>query len=183
MKVYTPLKGLFHLDELPNYGVTQENVLDIKRILNIGSNDSFILLLCDSNIISFVKSILEKRINGLLDGVPKETRVITPDGNSEYQRPISGRARMYPETDLDCIEFTQEFITESLNDMPLSLEERENVYINNFKLSKQLTKKMVLSNYAPLFENILKQNPSLSPTSVCVFFIGRFNKIISCKFN
>lgn len=177
LKVYTPLKGLFHLDELPNYGVTQENVLDIKRILNIGSNDSFILLLCDSNIISFVKSILEKRINGLLDGVPKETRVITPDGNSEYQRPISGRARMYPETDLDCIEFTQEFITESLNDMPLSLEERENVYINNFKLSKQLTKKMVLSNYAPLFENILKQNPSLSPTSVCVFLLEDLTKL------
>ncbi|MDD3084574.1 MAG: Glu-tRNA(Gln) amidotransferase subunit GatE [Candidatus ainarchaeum sp.] len=170
LKATTTLKGIFHLDELPNYGITKEDIVNIKKEINLKENDSFIMVMCFADEIEDVKRIIEKRLNQLLVGVPKETRMATVEGNTEYQRPLSGSARMYPETDLGAIEFSPNYLKEVNNSLPLTIKEREKLYLEKFKLNSQLVDKMKLSNFAPVFENIVS-NSKISPTTVCVFLL------------
>lgn len=172
LKAKTTLKGLFHADELPNYGITSEDIKNINSALKLTPKDSFILVMCDKKEIDQVKEVLEERINFFSKGVPEETRLVNTEGNTEYQRPISsGGSRMYPETDLLPIIFTKEILDDARKEMPLSVEQRRKLYTENFKISKQLAEKMILDNFAVTFEKILKNNPTLNPTQVAVFLL------------
>lgn len=171
LKAKTCLKGLFHSDELPNYGITQEEVNEIKQKLNSKENDAFIVVMCKPEEIKNVKQVIEERLNQLLLGIPKETRIVTPEGNTEYQRPLSvGGSRMYPETDLLPISYTKEILENAEKEMPLSIEKRKELY-TTLGLSTQLIEKMVLDNYAVTFEKIIKNNSKLNPTQVAVFLL------------
>lgn len=172
LKTKTTLKGLFHADELPNYGITEAEVNKIKKELKVTDKDSFIMVMCDKKEIEHVKVVLEERLNLFSKEIPKETRIVNIEGNTEYQRPLSiGGARMYPETDLLPIVFTEELLKAAKDDMPLSVEERKKLYLDKFKINKQLADKMVLDNYAVTFEKIIKANPELNPTQVAVFLL------------
>jgi len=175
LKVKTSLKGLFHSDELPNYGITAEEVSLIRSELKLKDNDSFIMVLSPVDEIDFVSFLIEKRLNQLLIGVPEETRMVTPVGNTEYQRPLSGSARMYPETDITPIVFTTELLNKAKNEIPLSLNERKKLYLDKFKLNAQLADKMLLSNFAPLFENIVNTY-NFNPITLCVFLLEELTK-------
>ena len=172
LKAKTTLKGLFHADELPNYGITSEDVKKVKAELKVTDKDSFILIMCDKKEIEHVKEVLEERINLFSKDIPKETRLVNIEGNTEYQRPLSiGGARMYPETDLLPIVFTKELLEDAKKEMPLSVAERQKLYTEKFKISKQLSDKMVLDNFAVTFEKIIKNNPTLNSTQVAVFLL------------
>ena len=171
LKAKTSLKGLFHSDELPNYGITQEEVNEIKQKLNSKENDAFIVVMCKPEEIKNVKQVIEDRLNQLLLGIPKETRIVTSEGNTEYQRPLSvGGSRMYPETDLLPISYTKEILENAEKEMPLSIEKRKELY-TTLGLSTQLIEKMVLDNYAVTFEKIIRNNSKLNPTQVAVFLL------------
>lgn len=172
LKTKTTLKGLFHADELPNYGITEAEVNKIKQELKVTDKDSFIMVMCEKKELEHVKVVLEERLNLFSKEIPKETRIVNIEGNTEYQRPLSiGGARMYPETDLLPIVFTEELLKVAKDDMPLSVEERKKLYLDKFKINKQLADKMVLDNYAVTFEKIIKANPELNPTQVAVFLL------------
>jgi len=92
------LGGIFHSDELPAYGISNEEVLNVKNILGVNDNDGIIILVGkESNVNDAITAIIE-RLNQALEGVPKETRGATDDGKTIYSRPRPGAARMYPET-------------------------------------------------------------------------------------
>jgi len=176
LKMKTTLKGLFHLDELPNYGITEIDVTTIKTKLQLKEEDSFILIISAPSEINYVKEIIENRLNQLLVGVPEETRIATPQGNTEYQRPLSGSARMYPETDISPIDFLPELVDRMNKETPLSLDKRKELYLNNYKINSQLADKMLLSNFAPVFEQIVTTN-NINPTTLCVFLLEDLTKL------
>ncbi len=170
LKMRTTLKGLFHLDELPNYGITEKDVEVIKKDFSVKENDSFIIIFSSENEISSVKNVIEDRLNKLKDGVLKETRASTVEGNTEYQRPLSTSSRMYPETDLSPIVFNDELLDLAKKEIPLSLEDRKKLYIDTFNLSSQLADKMKLNNFAPIFEKIVSEY-KINPTTLSVFLL------------
>jgi glutamyl-tRNA(Gln) amidotransferase subunit E len=170
LKMRTTLKGLFHLDELPNYGITEKDVEVIKKDFSVKENDSFIIIFSSDNEISSVKNVIEDRLNKLKEGVLKETRASTVEGNTEYQRPLSTSSRMYPETDLSPIVFNDELLDLAKKEIPLSLEDRKKLYIDTFNLSSQLADKMKLNNFAPIFEKIVSEY-KINPTTLSVFLL------------
>jgi len=170
LKMRTTLKGLFHLDELPNYGITEKDVEVIKKDFSVKENDSFIIIFSSDNEISSVKNVIEDRLNKLKEGVLKETRASTVEGNTEYQRPLSTSSRMYPETDLSPIVFNDELLDLAKKEIPLSLEDRKKLYVDTFKLSSQLADKMKLNNFAPIFEKIVSEY-KINPTTLSVFLL------------
>lgn len=170
LKKRTSLKGLFHLDELPNYGIEKEDVLKIKKDFKIGDDDSFIIVFSDKEEISSVKMVLEKRLNQLFEGVLKETRVVNIDMNTEYQRMLSTSSRMYPETDLEPIVFSKELLDSAKKEIPLSLYERKKLYSERFNINKQLIDKMALNNFAPVFEKLVLDY-KINPTFLAVFLL------------
>ncbi len=170
LKVRTSLKGLFHLDELPNYGITDKEISLIKSNFSLKEEDSFIIVFSSEAEIESVRSVIEDRLNKLFLGVLKETRASTPEGNTEYQRPLSTSSRMYPETDLSPIPLTEDVISLAKQEIPLTIEKRRKLYLDTFKISSQLSEKMVLSNYAPIFEKIVNEH-KINPTTLAVFLL------------
>ena len=171
LKKHTSLKGIFHSDELPNYGITEDYKDQVYDTLGLDkTKDAYLLSVCSFEEIDLVKELLEKRLNQLLVGVPKETRMVNIEGNSEYQRPLSTSSRMYPETDLLPITFSKEFLENAKKKIPLSIKERLDLYVNKFKISNQLAEKMKLDNFAPLFENLVSFT-KINPTTLCVFLL------------
>ena len=95
------LKGLVHSDELPAYGATDRHVAAVRSALTLASSDAFVLV--GGTDRARLLRALERvagRAAAALEGVPGETRDPLPDGRTRYSRPLPGRHRMYPETDV-----------------------------------------------------------------------------------
>lgn len=155
-KIIAGVGGLFHSDELPSYGITQEEVDNVSKKLCCKKNDAFILV-ADS------KERAEKALRAVIErlnekGVPKEVRKANADGTSSYLRPMPGAARMYPETDIPVINLDVENIK-----LPELFDDKIKRFQKQYFLSKDLAKKLVRkTNYFNLFEKLtsLKIKPS-----------------------
>ncbi|MCX8173352.1 MAG: Glu-tRNA(Gln) amidotransferase subunit GatE [Thermoplasmata archaeon] len=100
------LGGIFHSDELPNYGITAEEVARIRELLALAENDAFVLAAGDGEKLERGLRAVMQRARVAIAGVPEETRDPLPDGTTRYSRPLPGGARMYPETDVPPIRVT-----------------------------------------------------------------------------
>ncbi len=113
--------GIVHSDELPGYGITGEEVAQVSRALDCGEKDAFVLV---ADREARARTALERvvaRARQAHEGVPEETRDPRPDGSTVYSRPLPGRARMYPETDIAPVRVTAErlgILGKQLPEMP-----------------------------------------------------------------
>ena len=160
------VKGLFHTDELPAYGITQEEVDTIKSKLNLGENDAFILV--SGNIIKANNALKEviKRAKQSLVGVPEETRRAMDNGNTEYLRPLPTASRMYVETDIptEIIDKQRvEKIASNLPELPVVKKERIK---ESYGLSEDLAEQLVQENNADLFEEVQKELPNMESVKI-----------------
>lgn len=95
------LGGLLHSDELPGHGVDEPLVEELRRALSLAEPDAFVLVVAPSR--ERAEAALRRvvaRASAALEGIPEETRDPLPDGSTRYSRPLPGRDRMYPETDV-----------------------------------------------------------------------------------
>ncbi len=139
-KVKAGISGLFHSDELPAYGITDEEVQRVKNSLKTGPNDGFIILTeVKQKAVNAMKAVME-RIS-MLDIVPEEVRKVNEDGTSSYLRPLSGSSRMYPETDIPPIK--PDFKIKPI----ILLTHRIKELVKRFHLSNDLAKHLVKSPY------------------------------------
>ena len=125
------LKGIMHSDELPAYGIDDEETKNIKLSLGCNDNDAFILIFGKEKITEKAMEIVVERIN--TKGVPKEVRKVTPENLTRYLRPMPGASRMYPETDIAPFKLTNLNVRK-----PKTLDEREKDLPLNEEESKQL---------------------------------------------
>ena len=101
IRFWTGVTGLFHSDELPNYGISSDEVGRIGALLNLGDRDAFIMIgIFDEDQLPLIRDKIIERMMEAFEGVPYETRGATEDGKTFYMRPRPGMARMYPETDI-----------------------------------------------------------------------------------
>jgi glutamyl-tRNA(Gln) amidotransferase subunit E len=95
------LRGLIHSDELPGYGLDSGAVERLRQELGLASDDAFVLVTAtDPKVAERALGLVRERALQALEGVPGETRDPLPDGRTRYSRPLPGRDRMYPETDV-----------------------------------------------------------------------------------
>jgi len=95
------LRGLVHSDELPAYGVSEAIVAALRDRLSSGEMDAFVLV--TDHTRERARAALNRvarRSRAAVEGIPGETRDPLPDGRTRYSRPLPGRDRMYPETDI-----------------------------------------------------------------------------------
>ncbi|MDI3486492.1 MAG: glutamyl-tRNA(Gln) amidotransferase subunit [Methanolobus sp.] len=146
--------GIFHTDELPAYGVSEEEVQAMRAELGAEENDA-VVMVADREVRArgAMESVII-RAKEALEGVPEETRRALPDGNNSYLRPLPGAARMYPETDVPQVNITKEYF-ESI-EMPELLTERAKRFESEFGLHRELAEKIAYSTYLPLFEEIME---------------------------
>src|SRR5213594_2675074 len=100
--------GIFHSDELPGYGITQSELNAARKSLGLGTLDVCVLVAEEEPKARAAFDEMGPRAVAAIRGVPPETREPRPDGTTEYSRPLPGKARMYPETDVPPIRVTME---------------------------------------------------------------------------
>jgi len=147
------LSGLFHIDELPNYGITADEVNKIKTKLKINELDSFVIITGKENICHKALEEIFERCKKAFSGVPNETRDALDDGNSKYSRPLPGRARMYPETDILPFTIDTKLIENIKDNLPETFDEKVNGFIAKYGLKKEEAERIVYEN-PELFEKV-----------------------------
>ena len=161
------LKGIFHSDELPAYGINSEEVQAIKNKLRIDSKmDAFVILGGPSFKVEFALEAIIQRLNMALIGVPPETRAATFDGKTLFSRPRPGPARMYPETDVPSIPITSSRIASLSDKIPRSIDEILSSLTKKYRLNKKLAEQIFDSDYFSIFEEIALSVKDISPTFI-----------------
>ena len=147
------VKGIFHSDELPGYGIEEKFIALLKKKLKItGEHDAFAICAAQENKAKNALIAAAERANEALECVPEETRDPMPDGTSKYSRPLPGAARMYPETDVPPIRITKERLKKLK--MPELPEEAEKRLTKEYKINEQQAKQLVRQGDDVLFERI-----------------------------
>ncbi len=152
------VKGIFHSDELPNYGIEQKYVDDLRNFLGMtGEFDAFVICAAKEKKAKDALQVAVERANLALVEVPEETRDPLPDGTSKYSRPLPGAARMYPETDVPPIEITRQRMEDVRNNLPEMPEEIEKRLVSQYGINAQQAKQIVRQDNTDLFEMIAKE--------------------------
>jgi glutamyl-tRNA(Gln) amidotransferase subunit E len=164
--VWGGVKGLFHTDEMPAYGITEAEVSELKKRLGCGPNDASVFVVDDEErAVKALQAVL-RRCRDALRGVPDETRAANPDGTTRYMRPRPGASRMYPETDVRPIVITKERLERLARSLPEMPEEKFKRFVEEYGLSKDLALLMINSYRLDLFERIVSEVPEVSPMIV-----------------
>jgi glutamyl-tRNA(Gln) amidotransferase subunit E len=148
------LDGVFHSDELPNYGVTEQEVAAVKSKLQAGDSDAFVIVGGPKDKVGFASDAIIRRLQAALNGVPAETRAATPDGKTVFLRPRPGAARMYPETDIPTIPVTDSALKVLADKVPRSWDEVLKSLMKKYSLNEKLAKEIFDSDYLNVFEEM-----------------------------
>ncbi|MDW0226272.1 MAG: Glu-tRNA(Gln) amidotransferase subunit GatE [Nitrososphaeraceae archaeon] len=164
VKVYG-IGGIFHSDELPNYGITPEDVESISAVLRMDKNDAFVLIGGPTKLVNTVLFELFTRIKKAFSGVIPETRSARLDGVTVFSRPKPGASRMYPETDIPYISIDKRKLKQLSQDTPQPWNEIIDQICKKYNINKTLAENIFDSKYFPLFEKIVSHT-SISPSFV-----------------
>lgn len=155
--------GVFHTDELPAYGVTEEEVEKLREFVHAGRQDCIVLVASSRKNAMCAASQVKDRAMMALEGVPEETRKMLEGGSTAYMRPLPGAARMYPETDVlpvcidrdswECIE------------VPELLTEKAQRYTRELDIDQGIAGQIVYSEYLPVFDKAISRGVSPNLTA------------------
>ena len=159
------VSGIFHSDELPAYGITQDEVDKVSEFLDIGPEDAFIIVAHDEDIAISALEEVKRRANLGFEGVLEETRKSLDDGNTEYMRPLPTANRMYLETDIPLFKITDEMVEPIKNNLPELPDVKKERIIKEYNLSEDLANQLVKRLEADVFEEILS-DVDVNPTPV-----------------
>ena len=160
------VSGLFHTDELPNYGITQEEVDSIRKELLLEDDDAFILVAGPKDKAHNALNEVIERAQESIKGVPEETRRAQDNGNTEYMRPLPTASRMYVETDIPTEIIDPERVAKIASNLPeLPAVKKERIQ-KEYSLSDELAEQLVQRNNADLFEEIKAELPDMDATKI-----------------
>jgi len=149
--------GIFHSDELPNYGITEDECKRVTDKLENEKDDGFIILIGNTENMDVAVKSIQNRLLQCIIGIPAETRMPTEDGMTNFMRPRPGSARMYPETDIIPIKIHEEKRIAIKKSLPRSYEEQIDNYKHNIGLNDKLSVQIFDSRYKTLFEKLIKK--------------------------
>ncbi|MEM4755627.1 MAG: Glu-tRNA(Gln) amidotransferase subunit GatE [Candidatus Woesearchaeota archaeon] len=149
------VKGLFHSDELPGYGITAEEVAAVRSQLACNEEDAFVLIAGQEAVARKALQAVLERASTLCHA--KEVRNANIDGTSSYLRPLSSSARMYPETDIEPIVPVLTGI-----ELPERIDEKIARYQQQYGLNEELATLMAKSSFdldelTSIFSNLSPQ--------------------------
>lgn len=122
--------GIFHSDELPSYGISEEDVMAIRTSLKLSESDAFAFCVAPHWQAKLALESVIERCRKAYHRIPQEVRNVVvrkgqpDDGTTTALRPLPGGARMYPETDIPIQDIPIERWEAICSNLPLSSEQR-----------------------------------------------------------
>jgi glutamyl-tRNA(Gln) amidotransferase subunit E len=145
--------GIFHSDELPAYGITEEEVVHLRQVMQAGDQDCIVIVAgagekqaacAVQQVILRAKKALDK------NPVPEETRKMLEGGSTAYMRPLPGAARMYPETDVLPVMIDEKRWDKVV--VPELLTTKTQHYSLKYEIGPNYAAQLASSEKLPLFE-------------------------------
>ena len=124
------VKGVFHSDELPAYGIEDEHVESVRSSLKLSNSDGFVLCLAPKWQAELALESVLLRARAAWHRIPQEVRNVVikkgapDDGTTAPMRPLPGGARMYPETDIPSQKISSEKWQSILENLPMTDSQR-----------------------------------------------------------
>ena len=155
IKIHTKAKGLFHKDELPNYGITEKEKKMIEKESRIEEKDNYIIIVEEKEEAEkAIKKAIE-RIKKIQEKIPTEVRKTNQDNSTSYMREMPGENRMYPETDLEIINLKEYKKTHRIKKV-LTEEEQKKEY-NKKGLNEELIRQIINSYEKTIYDELIKK--------------------------
>lgn len=146
--------GIIHSDELPNYGISAEEVRKLREILSCNKNDAFVISVGKREIaIKCLKAVLKRGMQAI-EGVPEEVRKVVDDVFTEYMRPMPGKARMYPETDVPPVKVDKRMIDEIKKNLPELPDKKILRLIKEYGISREEALQLLRTGKDEYFESL-----------------------------
>ncbi|MEE2758672.1 MAG: Glu-tRNA(Gln) amidotransferase subunit GatE [Candidatus Thermoplasmatota archaeon] len=120
------VKGIFHSDELPAYGISQSETDACATKLG----DCFVLCVAPKWQAELALEGVHSRAKLAFHRIPQEVRNVVirkgapEDGTTTAMRPLPGGARMYPETDIPTTPISSQLLASIRSNLPPTREER-----------------------------------------------------------
>jgi glutamyl-tRNA(Gln) amidotransferase subunit E len=157
--------GIFHTDELPAYGISEDEVLSMKRTLGCGELDAVVMVADHKDkAVDALTAVVERAREALL-GVPTETRTAVADGTTRYMRPRPGASRMYPETDVPPVGISQEQLAQIRAGLPPPREVVMQQLLTKYHLNSKLASQLIESDYLDVFKHVCSEQ-GIAPSFV-----------------
>jgi len=162
--------GVFHSDELPNYGITDSDISILRDKMQAGPRDAFLIVAADRTRIETILSAASARIIQATRGVPAETRQANQNGETVFLRPRPGPSRMYPETDIAPIYVDDSELEHAACSIPKSWDEMLADFVIQYGINEQLAEQVLDSPYLEAFEDIVSRKlapANFAASAVC----------------
>ncbi|PKK86094.1 MAG: Glu-tRNA(Gln) amidotransferase GatDE subunit E [Thermoplasmata archaeon HGW-Thermoplasmata-1] len=154
------VKGVFHSDELPSYGITENEVTEVKRLLSVCDGDGFVICAeARAKALAAVTAARERAVIAL-EGVAEEVRKALPDDSTEYMRPMPGAARMYPETDVPPVAITAGRRAKIRSSLPELPEAKMKRFVRDYALNRDQAKQLFDREIEDEYEAFVTKYPS-----------------------
>ncbi len=173
VRFWSDVQGFFHSDELPGYGITEDEVNAVYAALGADpSRDAFAMVAENRERALKALSVILERVRQAIYGVPEETRAANEDGTTKYMRPRPGRERMYPETDIPPLRITPDMHAEADRMVPEPAEVKVRRFVGKYGLSRELAERVVSDPRLPVIEELIETyGDRLSPTVIASLFV------------
>lgn len=146
------VKGIIHSDEdLSKYKIGKKEEGAIVKELGAKEKDSFVLVVAEEGVARM--ALARAAFRASLREIPGETRRANPDGTTSYMRPLPGKARMYPETDIPVLDVTESLLADSRKSAGEGLAAKEEKL--GELLNPQMAKRMLKSRNLKTFEKLV----------------------------
>ncbi len=175
-KTFGKVNGIFHTDELPKFGITEEEVQDLENEMDGGKEDAIVIIADEENKARKGLEAVIDRAKKAFEGVPEETRRALSDGNTEYMRPLPGSARMYVETDVPPVKITEEKISKIENNLPEKPSQKKERYEDEIGLSKELARQLSTSTKSSFFDEMIEKY-DIDPTLAASVLVEKLTKL------
>ncbi|MEA3189965.1 MAG: glutamyl-tRNA(Gln) amidotransferase subunit [Thermoplasmata archaeon] len=152
-RVAAGVKGIFHSDELPGYGITPDEVQAVRVALGCGPDDAFAICVERDLVARRALDAVADRARLAVGAARSEVRGAQPDDSTRYMRPMPGAARMYPETDVPPIRVRPEAWRAVLGRLPPLPEQRVEA-LAKAGLSVDLAQQLVADDLEPAFARL-----------------------------
>jgi glutamyl-tRNA(Gln) amidotransferase subunit E len=154
------VKGIIHSDEeMGKYSISSSDLSKLWEKLKMKEDDAFALVVAEEK--TAIKALENVWARATTDFIPNETRRANPDGTTSYMRPMPGRARLYPETDVPPIRVTDELISSVESGKSDSLDEKRKKLQK--MLNSEMAEVMIKSRNLPLFEKLTARFKKTEP--------------------
>jgi len=137
-------------------GPSKKEWIEIAKCLKASEEDSIVIVWGQDRDTKTAVREIRLRMEEALEGVPHETRMPLPHGNTDFERILPGPNRMYPDTDLPPIALSKDEIQSIQKELPDPPWQREEL-LEDMGLGKEWVRAMAISPHYELFMQLAKK--------------------------